>query len=719
MKNLALATVLLLSSVNLSIAQTIITGIVTDPSEMPIIGANVYIEGSYDGAVTEIDGSFTFKTDLRGTQTIAISYLGYETKTIEAPIESMNALVIQLRESASSLDAVEISASTFKAGDNSKLAVLKPLDMVTTAGSMGDVIAAIQTLPGTQANPEDGRLFVRGGDANETKIYIDGMRVFSPYSRTVQGTPSRGRYSPFLFKGTSFSTGGYDTEFGQALSGVLDMSTIDNPNDTETNISLMTVGLGLGHTQKGEKQSISMSTSYIDLTPYYLVAPSRLNFVKPFKSFSGEMVHRYNLKDGIIKTYVAGDAGTVKINNNNLNTSENETVDILNKNIYLNSSLSKLLDEQTSVKIGVSYGLNNDDMEVDSFKLKESLQGVHLKSAFKTILNDFHILNYGAEFINQKNTSTVGFLNQTGTFKDELSRNQYALFASTDYYFSKNLAFKIGVRGEYNSLLKTTEIDPRLTLAYKLGSKGQMSAAYGRYNQEIGAPFLYSNTAVANEKSEHYLLNYNFKNDKTILRLETYYKKYKDLVTYDLKDFEYTEVANDGKGEAYGFDLFFRADNHIKYVDMWVSYSWIHNERKYKDYPTIATPGYSTDHNFSLVTKTWIPSLKSQLGLTYNLSSGRPYDDKNSPEFMTARSKMYNNLSMSWAYLISQQKILFVSISNVTRFKNQYGSRYADTPNSEGVYNSEIIRPNDDQFFFAGFFITLSKDKMKNQLDSL
>jgi len=183
-------------------SQSTVSGIVTEKSGDPIIGANIFIEGSYDGAITEADGTFSFTTDLTGDQTLSISYLGYESKSIKGQVSELDQLVIKLRESAATLDAVEISASTFKAGDNSKLAVLKPLDMVTTAGSMGDVIAAIQTLPGTQSNSEDGRLFVRGGDANETKIYIDGMRVFSPYSRTVGGTPRRGRYSPFLFKGT-------------------------------------------------------------------------------------------------------------------------------------------------------------------------------------------------------------------------------------------------------------------------------------------------------------------------------------------------------------------------------------------------------------------------------------------------------------------------------------------------------------------------------------
>jgi len=367
----------------------------------------------------------------------------------------------------------------------------------------------------------------------------------------------------------------------------------------------------------------------------------------------------------------------------------------------------------------VSFGYNEDHLQLDSFNVDQNLIGLHVKSAFKTVLSDFHILNYGVEFIRQEDRTALSVSNEPGTLSDKIDRNQYAAFASTDYFLNKNLAFKLGARAEYNSLLSTFEIDPRFTLAYKLGKNSQLSAAYGQYHQEIGTPYLMSTTRVENEKSTHYLLNYNFKNKKTILRLESYYKQYDDLVTYDFINNQYEQVSNDGYGTAYGLDLFFRTDNHIKNVDMWVSYSWLQNQRKYQDYLDTATPSYSTDHNFSLVTKTWMPKLKSQLGVTYSLTSGRPYDDKNSNEFMTGRSKMYNSISLSWAYLISQQKIFFVSVSNATRFKNNYGYRFADTPNDQGVYNSELIRPNDDQFFFAGFFITMSKDKMKNQLDSL
>ena len=698
-------------------AQTTISGRVIEKGDTPIIGANIFIDGSYDGTVSDESGYFSFTTTLTGEQTLSVSYLGYESKSITSDLNQMQNLTVKLRESAATLDAVEISASTFKAGDNSKLAVLKPLDMVTTAGSMGDVIAAIQSLPGTQSNPDDGRLFVRGGDASETQIFIDGMRVFSPYTRAIQGTPSRGRYSPFLFKGVSFSTGGYDAEFGQALSGILDMTTIDEPNQTETNISLMTVGAALGHSHKGEKSSISFSTAYLDLTPYYWLAPTRLDFNKPFKVFSGELVHRYKLGDGLLKTYVAGDVSTFNINVDDLNTGEPGVFDLKNWNGYINSTYSAMLVGKTSYKLGAAYGANRDNSQFDDIDLDTELNGLHLKANLKTVFSDFFILDYGVDFINISDKNTVStediILDSRAT-----DRLMPGVFGSLDYFINKDLAFNIGLRYEHNSLMNTNEIDPRLTLAYKIGQNAQLSAAYGQYNQEVNPEYTRGLT-VLNEKSRHYLLNYNYKDEKSIIRLEGYYKDYKDLVTFEESEFRFSNLANQGSGRAYGFDAFWRSSSLIRYMDFWVSYSYLNNQRKHRDFPDFATPSFSTTHNLSIVTKRWFENLKSQLGVTYAMTSGRPYDDPHTPAFMTERSGIFHNVNVSWAYLISQQKILFASVSNLPRFRNEFGYRFADTPDAMGNYASELIRPNDDSFFFVGFFITISPDKMKNQLDSL
>ena len=288
-------------------AQSTINGIVTNQKGVVVVGANVYLEGTYDGSTTDEEGRFSFETSETGSQTLIISYLSYDTYTMLGDVSFMKDLNIKLKDDVNALDAVVLSAGTFAAGDNSKVNALKPLDVVTTASALGDFVGALQTLPGTTTVAEDGRLFVRGGEADETQIFIDGIRVFTPYAPTTNNTPTRGRYSPFLFDGITFSTGGYSAEYGQALSSVLLLSTIDEPDQEKTDIGIMTVGGTLGNTQKWNKSSLSVNASYINLAPYIGLFPDRNDWEKPYEGLSGEAVFRQKFKNGLLKLYTAYD----------------------------------------------------------------------------------------------------------------------------------------------------------------------------------------------------------------------------------------------------------------------------------------------------------------------------------------------------------------------------------------------------------------------------
>jgi len=119
------------------------------------------------------------------------------------------------------LKAVVISTGSFEASDKKKGAVLTDIDVVTTPSANGDVTAAFKSLPGAQQVGESEGLFVRGGTATESKIFIDGTQVNNFFYSGTTGVAQRGRFNPFLFKGTVFSTGGYSALYGQALSSAL------------------------------------------------------------------------------------------------------------------------------------------------------------------------------------------------------------------------------------------------------------------------------------------------------------------------------------------------------------------------------------------------------------------------------------------------------------------------------------------------------------------
>ncbi|WP_332913878.1 TonB-dependent receptor [Algoriphagus boritolerans] len=213
----------------LGFTQTILSGKVLDEKNQPLPGVNVFLKGTFDGASTDQNGSFRFETTESGTQILVFSMMGFKSQEVvvelSAKIFEVPSLI--LKEEFNELNTVTISAGAMEASDEKKSVILRPLDIVTTPSAMGDIVGAFQTLPGTSTVGNDGRLFVRGGDASEVGIFIDGLRVGNAYGTTAGNVPTRTRFNPNLFKGTFFSTGGYSAEFGQALSSALALNTKD------------------------------------------------------------------------------------------------------------------------------------------------------------------------------------------------------------------------------------------------------------------------------------------------------------------------------------------------------------------------------------------------------------------------------------------------------------------------------------------------------------
>jgi hypothetical protein len=722
MKTLITALLILLNIV--INAQTTVNGKVINNKGVAIIGANVYLEGTYDGSTSNDKGEFSFKTDETGTQTLIVSYLSYETYTMVGDVSFMKDLQITLREDVNALDAVVLSAGTFSAGDNSKITVLKPLDVVTTASALGDFVGALQTLPGTTTVAEDGRLFVRGGEAEETQIFIDGIRVFTPYTPTTNNSPTRGRYSPFLFDGITFSTGGYSAEYGQALSSVLLLNTIDEPDQEKTDIGIMTLGATLGNTQKWNKSSLSVNASYINLAPYVALFPDRNDWIKSYEALSGEAVFRRRFDNGILKLYTAFDSANFELTQEDINISEGVHFKLKNDNLYINGSYQGVLNENWSMFAGMSYTHTKEKTNFINNNIEDTENSIHAKLKFKRRFSSRFKLNFGVEYF--ATDFNEDFSNETiAPVSFGYNNNISAAFTEADIFFSKKLALKAGVRAEYSEIFKDFSIAPRISFAYKTSAKSQISLAYGDFYQNPQSNILKFEQNLKPQNTSHYILNYQLNSEGKIFRVEAYYKDYKNLVKYDtvpiaigIASFD-SDYNSNGFGFAKGLDVFWRDSKSIKNTDYWVSYSYLDTKRDYKNYPIEAQPNFANTHNLSLVGKYWISDWKSQIGFSYGFASGRSYTNPNETGFLNQKTKSYNSLSLNWAYLISQQKILYFSINNALGFKNINGYQYANTPDMNGNFARRALRPAADQFFFIGFFWTISEDKSSNQLDNL
>lgn len=699
--------------------QQTISGKITDAANRPIEGANIYLEGTYDGSTSDKEGNFSFSTSEKGMKILVITMMNFENFRGEIAVENYRDKIIKLRESVNTLDAVVITAGSFEAGGKSKVSILKPLDIVTTAGSNADIVAALQTLGGTQIAGESGRLLVRGGEDSETQTFVDGVRVAQPYGTSAANTPARGRFSPFLFSGMSFSTGGYSAEYGEALSSVLLLNTQDEVDAAKTELSFMTVGLGLGSTQKWDKSSLSSNVSYTNLKPYQLIVPQDLPFKKPFQSVAGESVYRYGFRNGTFKVYAAFDNQSLNLDRLDLDTQNNQNFDLVNNNFYLNSTYSGSFGNGWQLATGLSYGFSQNKIGIDASNVQNGEHATHFKFKLQNNISERIKLSFGADYFTTNFDESFSQSNGQ-EFKNGYDANIAAGFVESDIFLSKKFAIKAGVRASNNFFINQFDFSPRVSLAYKVSGSGQFAFAYGDFAQAPRQEFLKFSSNFESEKATHYILNYLYSKKGQTFRAEIYEKDYRDLVKHNTAGAQFNSIFNnDGSGYARGIDLLWRDNTNIKNLEYWVSYSYIDSKRDFRNFPKAVTPSFVANHTASFVTKYWINDLKSQIGFTHTFATGRPYNDPNSAEFMNAKTRAFNNLSFNWAYLLTSQKILYFSITNVLGSQNVFGYEYANTRNANGVFASRPIVPLADRFFFVGFFWTISKDKKDNQLRNL
>ncbi len=741
-KNILLFSFLLTATI--AMAQIKITGSVKDNKQRALQGISITLIGTYDGATSDSIGNFKFTTYEKGNFILEAKSLGYKTVTQNITINN-EALIINfnLKEEISELNAVTVTAGSFEASDKKRAAtVLSALDIYTTGGANADITATAKTLPGAQQVGEEEGLFVRGGANYETKQLIDGMVVSNPFFTSSPDIASRGRFAPHLFKGTVFSTGGYSALYGQALSGVLLLESINMPERSEANASISTVFVGAGfqHLAKNKKSSIGVNYGYTNLLPYFKIVKQKPDyFTAPeFNSFEANFRIKTK-KNGFIKYYTNFTNGNFGLRNTDIDSNiYKNAIDINNYNWYNNLSYNENLSKGWKLQLGFSFTTNKDKINTTvqdknnqlittgvshidnkNFNLTSWENTTIARAVLEKKITGINVIRFGTEYWNTHNKySFYGY-------EMKVNDNYIAGFAETDLYLTNNIAFKIGGRVENNSIIKKTNFAPRISLAYKSGKTSQMSIAFGEFYQkpELQQILDYSGHVKQTDytKATHFLINYIKKSSLQTFRVEAYYKKYNNLI----KTFPDTNVS--GSGYAQGIEIFWRDKKTFNFLDYWISYSYLDTKRDFLNYPTKMQPTFATPHTINVVTKTFVVKWKTGFNLTYNFATGRPYYNiafnNNTQQYELkdeGKTISLHNLGFSVNYLpkLGNKKaktfiVWVASVTNVLNSQQIFGYRY-----SYNGLNKVAVTPPAKQFIFLGCFLSWGVDRTQDAINN-
>lgn len=718
MKHLLLLSTLLLMTALPILAQTTIEGTVTDGKGNTLPGANIYIENTYDGGSTDMDGAFSFKTAEKGAQKLVVSMIGFHgyTQSITCEGEKIS-LNITLKEKIDQMNAVTITAGAMEASDMKKSVVMKPTDIVTTSGAVGDIVGALNKLPGTSTVGNDGRLFVRGGDASETNIYFDGLQVGNAYGSTAQNMPTRSRFNAELFKGSFFSTGGYSAEYGQALSSALVLNTVDMPLRNQADISLMSIGGEYTQSLVGKRNALTGTIGFMDLGPYQSLINQNFDWDRAPHSWNAELLGRQKYgKSGLVKGFVHAEQMQFALNQEQPGTTEKQSIDMDNHYYFGNASFKQGLGDTWTINGGVSYSDNTDDIQINDNSYSLRNQFNHAKVVAVKDFSDRIALKNGIEYYYNTYTERNNEDRTERSFTDQ----QLNHFIEMDWYLSKKLVMRAGLRSTYSELINKGWATPRASLAYKTSENGQVSFAYGTFKQFAKNEIRVQAPESTNTEAEHFILNYMYAQNGRTFRVEGFQKNYDKLIQYEsFQNNNYTGISNTGSGYSRGLDLFYRDNRTFKETDFWVTYSFVDSKRSYNGFENQVQPGFAPKHNASVVAKHFVPFLNSQIGGSYSWNSGYTYHNPNLAGEMQEKTGNYNNLSLSWSYLPKPNIIIHFECSNVLGTDNIFGYEYANQADANGNYAALPVQQSADRFIFLGVFITLSKDKNANMLNNL
>ena len=655
-------------------SQTTVSGVVTDGRE-PLVGANVFIVGTFDGCLTDSLGRFSFQTNKTDDVTLRVTYMGFDDYTLSST--QLSNLTIHMHERATAIDEVVVTASTYSFGKSDNFKTMDALDVVMSGNSCGDVVAALQSLPGTQKVGEDGKLYVRGGESEECQTFVNGMHVLVPYSTNTENTAVRGRFSPFLFKGINFSLGGYSGEYGQALSAVLPMETTDMATSDKFGVSASLVDWNIGGTKVFTTSALSFNAALTSMGLYDRLFTQRQDYTRPYRKLSGEAQYKkeYNGR-GVLKSYVGYDLTSVGLHQDERNLSLKE------HNIYVNLTYKTPIGQGYTLFAGIANSsvFNHiDDAVTTGDHYRNFRNEVHLKTELRMICSSALKLQAGVE--DYIRNSTLRF----APYRYNLDYNILATHIDAQLRIVPKVFLNVSARLE--TMNNSWQFMPRTTISYIPNKQWQFSLVAGRYSQTVEDDILaQSNKTLKQSIANHAILSMQYKSPSSLLRIEPYYKKYNRLPLLHNGIYQ-----GDGYGTSKGIDVYVEDHSISRHFSTTLAYSFNDSERLYMDYAEPCTPNFASRHNLRLSAKYSIG--KFIIGVANSYATGRHFANGTTPH--------YNSLDANITYLLSPKVIVYSSLNNVLGRTNIF--RYDAA--GRGITSSR------DRFFYIAIFVSLKNNK--------
>ncbi|MCF7802753.1 MAG: TonB-dependent receptor [Candidatus Marinimicrobia bacterium] len=214
-----------------------ISGTVTDAETgEPLVGANVVVDGTDQGAATDAEGEYFILNVPPGTYSVTVSMMGYartQKTDVRVTVDHTSTVNFELESSAITGEAVEITATAQRdviQFDMSASQISVGVEEVTSMPSITNMEGALTQMVGVDVSPTSSNpdVMVRGGGRGQNLLMVDGQTMVDNQSNR----PMFNMINLSAVQSINVVKGGFNAEYGNVRSGVINVVTKNGPAES-------------------------------------------------------------------------------------------------------------------------------------------------------------------------------------------------------------------------------------------------------------------------------------------------------------------------------------------------------------------------------------------------------------------------------------------------------------------------------------------------------
>lgn len=649
-------------------------GVVVDENKEPLAGATVMLANTAVGAGTNSEGKFSLKVKHSKAYKIVVSFIGYETKTVEVLDNARERITVELEPMKSALEEVVVTGTRTEKP-------LKNVPVITRIISSQNIKALnpmdIETLlqyelPGLQFRyntmSESPTISYQGMDGKYILFLIDGERV------SGEGADSNVDFSRFnidQIERIEVVKGAQSTLYGSnALGAVINIITKKAERPIEAGID------GRYGNHSGQKYSTYFGVKKDRFTSYSSFSYRQKDNYTIEDNGTGQKSQTINLDGTVISEALNTSFVTVRgykawdlshkmgyVFNDKLNANLKTTYykntrgqgtraikfdDVLS-DLAFNGSLKYLVNKNNKLEFSTVYDRYIKDKK---FKLIDKQERTYdnrtltSRLNYTGVFNDSHNLTAGLEFNYE---SLKHYM-----FKNGVKNNirYYVAYAQEDWRINNKLNLVAGLRADWHSKY-SLHITPKLSLMYKPidnitlrggyahGFKSPtLKELYMEYDMgNLGLFYIYGNENLKPETSRQYSASAEYSKGDFYASLSAQYNKFRDKIgrvyvssnnSSGYKDMKYMNTED---SKSYSLEAITKYRTGFG-LTMQASYSFTKEYEYYKGYNISFTPPHSINFNLMYNRKFGKTQLTSSMNGQW-ISGLTSYNPTDNPDKLT------------------------------------------------------------------------------------